>query len=63
MTPAMEEVARLREKLAESAVPNAQDSRRLTRSRVAKLKRKIIRVACTFVNQNVRDILHIFIKW
>ncbi|RLU25287.1 hypothetical protein DMN91_003380 [Ooceraea biroi] len=39
MTPAMEEVARLREKNSESVVPTAQSSPRLTRSRVAKLKR------------------------
>jgi len=40
MTPAMEEIARLRAKNAE-IVPIAQTSPRLTRSR-AKLKRKII---------------------
>jgi hypothetical protein len=41
MTPAMEEIVRLRAKNAET-VPIAQTSPRLTRSRVAKLKRKII---------------------
>lgn len=44
MTPAMEEVARLRKKTIEEPVPvlNFQNSSRVTRSRVAKRKRKII---------------------
>lgn len=43
MTPAMEEVARLRKKIEMSvSVPNFQNNPRITRSRVAKRKRKII---------------------
>ena len=44
MTPAMEEVARLRKKITEASisVPDSQNSLRVTRSRVAKKKRKIV---------------------
>lgn len=42
MTPAMEEVARLKKKVIESSRPVANsESPRVTRSRMAKIKRKI----------------------
>jgi len=44
MTPAMEEIARLRKKIIETrvSVSNSQNSSRVTRSRMAKRKRKIL---------------------